>query len=264
MPYQKKNGWIGVNDTIIVIIAEDLMIADFIHNARNMKIAIYTLTRERLDYTKHCFQTLMDKAGYPHDHFIIDNGSQDGTVDWLKENEGIFKYIHYNSENLGISIASNQALEAIGKDYDIIIKFDNDCEVISEHMLKNIVEIYTDIGLSEKYMLSPKVEGIGNIIPRFRNALVGGHEIGFTYMVGGLFHILPAWLYQQYRYKTFLPKAALQDGSICYWMRSEGVHIGYIESLVVNHYETTNGQKNRYPDYFVRKEQEEKLEVKEG
>jgi glycosyltransferase involved in cell wall biosynthesis len=223
-----------------------------------MKIAIYTLTRERLDYTKYCFQTLKEKAGYGYDHFIIDNGSQDGTIEWLKENETSFKNIIYNSENLGISIGSNQALDAIGKDYDLIIKFDNDCEVISEDILKNIVDIYTDIGLLEKFMLSPKVEGIGNVIPRFRNAIVGGHKIGFTHMVGGLFHILPDWLYQLYRYKEFLPKASLQDGSICHWMQSEGVHIGYIESLVVNHYETTCGQQNRYIDYFLRKEIEEK------
>lgn len=228
-----------------------------------MKIAIYTLTRERLDYTKYCFQTLREKASYPYDHFIIDNGSQDGTVEWLKENSSMFKHIEYNPENLGISIASNQALDVIGNNYDIIIKFDNDCEVVSEGVLKSIVDIYDAIGLSEKYMLSPKVEGIGNIIPRFRSALIGGYEIGFTHMVGGLFHILPAWLYQGYRYKTFLPKASLQDGSICHWMRKEGVQIGYIESLVVNHYETTAGQIKKYPDYFVRKEQEEKEGVKE-
>ena len=51
------------------------------------KIAVYTLTRDRIEYTKECFAMLESKAGIEYDHYIVDNGSQDGTVEWLKENE---------------------------------------------------------------------------------------------------------------------------------------------------------------------------------
>jgi len=40
-----------------------------------MKIAIYTLTGDRLEYTKYCFDLLQKKAGYSYDHYIADNGS---------------------------------------------------------------------------------------------------------------------------------------------------------------------------------------------
>jgi GT2 family glycosyltransferase len=42
-----------------------------------------TLTRERLDYTKHCFRSLKENAGCVYDHYVLDQGSTDGTPEWL-------------------------------------------------------------------------------------------------------------------------------------------------------------------------------------
>jgi len=220
------------------------------------KIAIYTLTRDRLEFTKHCFQTLWDKAGVEFDWYIIDNGSQDGTVEWLKENESQFKKVIYNPENVGISKASNQALEEIFRErYDLIIKFDNDCEVVSENILEKIIEIFKD---RKKLILSPNVEGIDNQPKRGRYEEIAGHSIGMTAVVGGLFHIVPAEIYQQYRYPENLPKAKGQDELFCSWVKATGYKVGYIEDLTVNHYMTTGGQYKHNPGYFERKWQEEK------
>jgi len=59
-----------------------------------MKIAIYTLTRDRLQYTQDCFSSLWQNAGMPFDHYIVDNGSEDGTVEWLMQ----------EAERLGIPV----------------------------------------------------------------------------------------------------------------------------------------------------------------
>jgi len=224
-----------------------------------MQIAVYSLTRDRLEYTKHCFQTLKEKAGVQYDHYIIDNGSTDGTVEWLKENESQFKKVIYNSENLGISKSSNQALDEISKqDYDLIIKMDNDCDVVSENILGQIAEIYSDTKkFSPKYILSPRVEGIVNQPKRGFYIQLGGRRIGMVSVVGGLFHIVPREVYQNYRYAENLPKAKGQDETFCGWAKSNGCEVGYIEGLVVNHYETTEGQAKRFPDYFKRKWNEE-------
>ncbi len=48
-----------------------------------MRIAVLTLTRDRLDYTQHCFQTLQEFAGCDFDHYVLDQGSTDDTVDCL-------------------------------------------------------------------------------------------------------------------------------------------------------------------------------------
>jgi len=93
-----------------------------------MKVAIYTLCRDRLAYSKRCFRSLWQNAGYPVDHYVIDNGSTDGTVEWLYSNAKRFKKIVLEPDNTGISYASNMALDIIGNGYDLIVKMDNDCE----------------------------------------------------------------------------------------------------------------------------------------
>lgn len=221
-----------------------------------MKVAIYTLTRDRLDYTKHCFNTLKMKAGYPYDHFIVDNGSTDGTQEWLKENF-LPERLKLLPENKGISVASNLALDMIGDKYDLIIKVDNDCEIEYNGILDRIVRIYKNMPPLKNLMLSPKVNGITAQPPRIRKTMVDDCEIGITHIIGGLFHIIPSRIYQQFRYDETLPPARGQDENVCDWFKKMGGEVGYIEPISVFHFETTNGQAKRYPDYFKRKKNEE-------
>jgi glycosyltransferase involved in cell wall biosynthesis len=222
-----------------------------------MKIAIYTLTRDRLEYTKYCFATLREKAGYPFDHFIVDNGSQDGTVEWLKENEKDFAKVIYNPENRGISVGSNQALKEI-QGYDLIIKMDNDCLVQTDGILDKIVKIYQSRGIfSPQYVLSPYVNGINNQPTRGLLSGLGGYTIGQTSIIGGLFHIVPNEVYSKYTYDETLPLAKYQDDFFCKWVKENGGVVGYIEELKVEHYEGTDNQAKRFPEYFQRKWKEE-------
>lgn len=227
-----------------------------------MKVAVYTLTRERLDYTKHCFSVLRELAGHAFDHYVVDNGSQDDTVEWLvseyqAQQPGVV--VIPNETNVGISIASNQALDEIGDGYDLIFKIDNDCEVLYDGIIRRIVQIYENMpSLRGEYMLSPKVEGIVNQPSRARYTMVDDCKLGVTGIVGGLFHVMRAQIYQQYRYDPNLPKARGQDEGVCGWFRKNGGTCAYIEDLTVAHYETTEGQAKRYPEYFERKWEEEK------
>lgn len=225
-----------------------------------MKIAIYTLTRDRLEYTKHCFQMLYEKAGYPFDHFVLDNGSADGTVMYLIDM--FFKkktIIHFSKENIGISVGSNYLLDEItSMNYDIIIKFDNDCEVVTDGILKSIVNFYEKHDENKKYIISPKVNGIINQPHRGWSKEIFGFNFGATAIVGGLFHVVPVEIYKQYRYPTDLKPGWGQDDHFCDWAKKQGYEVGYLEDLEVNHYETTSGQLKRYPEYFNRKKEENK------
>lgn len=225
-----------------------------------MRIAIYTLTRDRLEYTKHCFKTLRDNAGMDYDHYVLDNGSTDGTAEWLEENESQFKEVVLVPGNVGISSGSNMLLDEIFKsEYDIIIKMDNDCEVWTKNILQHISELITAMKESKMQMiLSPRVEGINKQPNRVKTFKLTVYNIGVTGIVGGLFHIVPAEIYAQYRYPLELPKAWGQDDDFCEWARQRDIKKGYIENLVVNHYETTVGQAARFPEYFERKWKEEK------
>lgn len=230
-----------------------------------MRVAVYSITRDRLDYTKICFASLQEKAGIEFDHYVIDNGSTDGTKEWLLHdysynlNKSYLNY--YLPTNLGISKASNKILDIIGNSgitYDLIIKMDNDCLVQSENILGQICEVFTQAkNFGPRFVLSPRVEGINRQPTRGRDIMLAGRRIGLTAIVGGLFHCVPADVYKLYRYPERLPLASGQDDHFCNWFKSNGGEVGYIEGLVVEHYEGTDKQAIRYPEYFKRKHQEE-------
>src|SRR5258708_14063597 len=105
-----------------------------------MRIAVYSITRDRLDYTKHCFASLREKAGQDFDHYLWDNHSEDGTKEWLLANLDDFAYVNLAASNYGIAQASNELIKVIKQrgPYDLIIKMDNDCEVVSDDILAKI------------------------------------------------------------------------------------------------------------------------------
>jgi GT2 family glycosyltransferase len=186
----------------------------------------------------------------------VDQGSRDGTVTWLKSYQPA--WLREMPENVGISRGSNIALDAIFlAGYDLIMKMDNDCLVQSDNILGQLVEIFSDVKeFQNEFVLSPKVDGIRNQPERGRYVQLGGRRIGLTAIVGGLFHVVPAKVYRQYRYPEKLPRGAGQDDDFCDWVKQRGCEVGYIEGLVVEHMETTDGQYKMFPDYFQRKDSE--------
>jgi glycosyltransferase involved in cell wall biosynthesis len=228
-----------------------------------MRIAVYTLTRERVEYTKVAFAFLRERAGYPYDHFVVDNGSQDGTREWLTECLSDFKHVTLGEENKGISWGSNRALDMIESargTYDLVVKMDNDCLVQSEGILSHIADVYEEINerdFGPEYVLSPRVEGIVRQPVRERQTQIANRTIGLTAIVGGLFCVTPFPLFSTYRYPLDLPLASGQDDHFCHWVKRRGGEVGYIEDLVVEHYRGTDQQARDYPDYFRRKHEEE-------
>lgn len=244
-----------------------------------MKIAIYTLTRDRLLYTQRCFESLRQNAGMPFDHYVLDNGSEDGTKEWLHEEQekGRIHWLSSRVENIGISAASNMCLyEITGVDpslwkhhrpdpgYSLIIKADNDAFVRTPNILPQICEVARAAG--EGWILSPRVSGLNKQPRRSQTIEIAGHPVGVTPIVGGLFHVVPAAVYRRYMdaggYPEELPLAKFQDDRFCHWFRTtQRGQCGYIEDLEVEHYETTDGQAKRFPEYFQRKWNEEKGEM---
>lgn len=226
-----------------------------------MKIACFSLTRDRLAYTQACFASLRENAGMPFDHYVFDNGSTDGTVQWLDSEYRPFAGSYYAMQNHGISVASNFIVRQILQcDYSLIIKADNDCFVRTPNILPQIVEVATAAG--ENWILSPRVSGINRQPQRHRTVIIAGHPVGVTPIVGGLFHVLPADVYRRYMdaggYPENLPLAKGQDDHLCHWFKTtQRGQCGYIEDLEVEHYEGTDAQARRYPEYFERKWKEE-------
>ena len=92
-----------------------------------MKFSIIIVTWDRFEFTKNCIDTvLFTTEATDREIIIVDNGSVDGTQDYLKQlkKEGkIDKLILFN-KNKGFGIAINKAMSMARGEY--IVSVDND------------------------------------------------------------------------------------------------------------------------------------------
>lgn len=99
--------------------------------------SIMLVTYNRLELTKRTLDNLFANAKYPFRLIIVDNGSTDGSKEWLKELEknipqesGCIAYEpHFNETNLGIARGRNIGLHLADKHEDRwMATMDNDIE----------------------------------------------------------------------------------------------------------------------------------------
>ena len=230
-----------------------------------MRIAVTTLTRDRLQYTRHCFERLWELAGCAFDHFVFDNGSEDGTRDWLRENEARFAFVCCFPENLGISKAVNYLHERIlaaDPPYDLIMHFDNDCEPVTPYFLDRMAAV---IQANPKMILSPWVLGTSNRPSTARPVEVktARGTIESAYLVnhcGGLCRLQSRSAYEGVEFpEKGMPIAAGQDGWFSALSRGKGYQFAYMKDVAAWHYLGTKGQEAdpAMKSYFKRKYREE-------
>jgi GT2 family glycosyltransferase len=221
-----------------------------------LAIAVFSLTRDRLDYTKHCFNSLHEYAGIEFDHYVLDNGSQDGTPEWLEQqfDENAIQCLVLQSENVGICRGLNQLLERTSEmdDYDVIVKVDNDCELTQPNTLRDIASLVLEGGC----ILSPRILGLRQPPKSVRELHIGGEIIQDVPQIGGIFMAVPAWNYTEFGFRYDESQMIYDDVQICAAWRQRGGTCGYVKRFEAWHYETTDRQHFRYPSYFARKYEE--------
>jgi hypothetical protein len=209
-----------------------------------MNVAVLTLTRDRLPYTQHCFATLRENAGCEYNHFVLDQASEDGTVDWLNEQDDLD--VTFASENIGINQGLNHLLDEIELDhYDVVVKFDNDCELLTPDTLDNVCAF----ALEHDAIVSPRIHGLRNPVP-----IIGQYyNLDVTPIVGGIFMATPAHVFQDgYRHNPDVGLWGSDDSDLCRFFQSNGGPVGYLQGYDANHYLTTDGQHADIPHYFER------------
>src|SRR5665648_322297 len=111
-----------------------------------MKVAAITITYNRLDLTKKTVESFNSKTGVDY-HLFIDNGSTDGTTEYLKD----FNHILLE-RNYGIAYAFKEAFLQL-KGYDFILKLDNDIETITDDIINKMLSFYKTNG--NQFVCSP-------------------------------------------------------------------------------------------------------------
>jgi GT2 family glycosyltransferase len=88
------------------------------------RTAVIVLTCNRLDVTRECINSLL-KYTSTFDLIVVDNGSSDGTFEWLSSRKEVT--VIRNDRNIGIPKARNQGIRASSAEY--LVLMDNDIVV---------------------------------------------------------------------------------------------------------------------------------------
>lgn len=120
-----------------------------------MKLSVITLTYNKLEYTKKFVESLY-KYTKDFELIIIDNGSTDGTVDYLKSLKNI--KVILNSENLGFSKGNNQGIKIAEGEY---IGFLNNDILLYPNWFEECEKVFTNENVA---FVSPR-----HINPHFNN-----------------------------------------------------------------------------------------------
>lgn len=100
-----------------------------------MTTSIMMVTYNRLELTKRMFDNFIKSTDSPFRLIVVDNGSTDGTVEWLTQLKPDTPHCqgyvtHFNEKNMGIGIGRNQGLLIADKFNDpYLCTIDNDIEL---------------------------------------------------------------------------------------------------------------------------------------
>ena len=111
--------------------------------------SIIILTHNQLKYTKKCLESIDLYTPERHELFLVDNGSTDGTTEFLKKYAQMHDNVRLiiNETNLGYAAGNNLAIDQCTGDY---ILFLNNDVVVTEGWLgglSTVLDRYPDFGM---------------------------------------------------------------------------------------------------------------------
>lgn len=118
------------------------------------RISLVVPAFNSVNFIHHCLDSLLAQGGVDFEVIVIDNGSKDGTADFLKEKYPQIRLIE-NKENAGACQARNQGIEVSRGDWVMTL----DCDVaLEKDFLKKMID-FADSQEASLGMLQPKILG---------------------------------------------------------------------------------------------------------
>jgi len=229
-------------------------------------VAIYTITKDRLEYTKRMWESLQSSTTYKFTWYVYDNGSTDGTKEWLQEIErtkyGV-KIVELSDKNKGITVASNACVEKIMEDKkDLICKVDNDVLFLTKGWLEDFVDLWKR---NHKLYIGPYPEGLVDHPGgswRIGNSTIGDEYVEVTEHLPGMCTFIWTKVHRTMHWQDkFLHGQQDVEAS------KEFIIQGYMPAVIprhrVQHMDTTAGQREKFPEYFEKRKEEKQTTVEE-
>jgi len=225
-----------------VIHLPEVLTTYYWHNKMNIgrvplnRVAVFTLTKNRLYFVQKSFRALQRWTGLPYDHFVLDQGSVDGTAEWLVDEyrEKRLAYLRLEPQNVGISRGSNHLLDVILADdyYSWIAKFDSDIVVESPQWIERMAQRWLP-----KHVLSPRilelVQHPGGA-PRIQHDL--NRRLGYVKHLGGAVNLAPIDAWKDFgRWVIPAPAHGFQDAEFSQRLLDKGWKLAHVEDLLMTH-----------------------------
>ena len=109
-------------------------------------VSIVMLAHNGVNFTRHALASILQAKTLPWEIFLVDNASEDDTPDLIRdftprlEKAGIRLQTWRNAENLGCSLARNQAWEKATAKYTVLM--DNDAAVCTSDWLARLIATF--------------------------------------------------------------------------------------------------------------------------
>lgn len=119
------------------------------------EVGIYICNYNKREYVVRCVESLLKQTFESQDIYVVDNASEDDSVEVLEKTFGRQISVIKNPENLGGSGGFNVGLrDALEKNYKYVVLVDNDVWVDSNtiEIMYHYMEKHTDVGI-----LGPKI-----------------------------------------------------------------------------------------------------------
>jgi GT2 family glycosyltransferase len=162
---------------------------------------------------------------------VIDNGSEDGTVDMVRS---MFPDVHLflNSENLGVARARNHGISVSCGEYVVLLDDDTECSSDFVRQIINYMDLRTEIGIMGPKLCSPN----GEVQPSARPFPTVRGILG-----RGLSRITPDTFRSQYLFKFMNSPNPIEVSWVlgaCQFIRRETIkEIGLLDSKYFFGYE---------------------------
>ncbi len=225
-----------------VVNVPEVLTTYFWHGADNVgrtalgQPALWSLTKGRLYDVQRSFKSLWDltKCGYLH--YVLDQGSDDGTAEWLADMyaEGRIHYLRLEPSNIGISRGSNHLLDIItaGDWHSWICKFDPDVVVQTPRWLERMVN-----RCPQKTVLSPHILGLVQHpggAPRAKRD--ERRRLGYVKHLGGAVNLAPADAWKDFgRWTVPAPAHGQQDAEFSARLLDKGWKLAHCEDVLMRH-----------------------------
>lgn len=106
-------------------------------------VSMIMLTYNRLDVTQACLESIRRHTPEPHEIIVVDNGSDDGSREWLRQRRQEQPTIRLieNGQNLGFAAGCNQGMREARGDYLLLLNNDT---VVTPGWLSGLLEPFAD------------------------------------------------------------------------------------------------------------------------